>query len=411
MPKFNDWTGTRIGRLVVVHKLESVRKPSGVPVIMWKVKCDCGKEISKSVSRLWSLLNDPSKVEASCGCALKEKWKKSGFKNWLGERVGKLVVIEHLPQRGMPGARRHVWKARCDCGKEIAIEAGNLASALKTKRRSETSCGCARDELTAKISTTHGFTSGGRQRGEYQSWSKMIQRCRNPKCKEYEWYGAKNIKVCDRWMSFENFYADMGDKPEPAKDYSIDRWPDPKGDYKPGNCRWATDKEQSLNTTRTIRVMYRGESRVLAELADEVGLSRSIVYQRIVKLGWDIEEALNHERGNEALLEMDGEKLPINKWAKKYGIDPMLLYQRLHNGWSLKDAVNANIGRRRGAKLFSINGEEKSLVEWAKIYGVSANLVRDRVRGKWRILDALTLPIGAKPEKYEIDIDETKAPV
>jgi hypothetical protein len=79
-----------------------------------------------------------------------------------------------------------------------------------------------------------------------QTWRNMISRCCDPKDKAYIYYGATGVRVCLRWLtSFEAFVTDMGQKPT-AK-HSIDRYPDPYGDYEPSNCRWATAAEQRRN--------------------------------------------------------------------------------------------------------------------------------------------------------------------
>ena len=78
----------------------------------------------------------------------------------------------------------------------------------------------------------------------YRIWNQMIQRCENPKCKDYKNYGGRGIKVCEHWHDFRNFYADIGKQP---KGKWIDRWPDNNGNYEPRNVRWATPKQNNNN--------------------------------------------------------------------------------------------------------------------------------------------------------------------
>ena len=83
----------------------------------------------------------------------------------------------------------------------------------------------------------------GKQTPTYRCWVNMKQRCLNPRNSRFKNYGGRGIKICDRWLDFDNFYEDMGEKPEGL---SIDRINN-NGNYEPGNCRWATPKEQVLN--------------------------------------------------------------------------------------------------------------------------------------------------------------------
>lgn len=94
---------------------------------------------------------------------------------------------------------------------------------------------------------TYGRTHGQSHRTRtYVSWDSMIQRCTNPKTKNWRWYGAMGVAVCDRWRKFANFYEDMGDRPEGM---TLDRI-NPAGNYEPGNCRWADSLTQGRNKRR-----------------------------------------------------------------------------------------------------------------------------------------------------------------
>ena len=106
------------------------------------------------------------------------------------------------------------------------------------------SCGCYRKKINATLHTTHGKAQDNGVRSPvYKSWASMKSRCSRPDYSYYHRYGGRGIRVCDRWQKFENFYADMGDKPE---GHSIERL-DVDGNYEPGNCKWANDAEQAIN--------------------------------------------------------------------------------------------------------------------------------------------------------------------
>jgi hypothetical protein len=121
----------------------------------------------------------------------------------------------------------------------------------------------------------------------YSTWSKMVDRCINPNLKEYKRYGGRGISVCERWRVFENFLADMGEKPPGL---SIDRIKN-GGNYEPGNCRWATPTQQQRNRRDNRIFTVRGITACLEELCDRYGLYHSLVQARIDKLGWSVEDA------------------------------------------------------------------------------------------------------------------------
>ena len=127
-------------------------------------------------------------------------------------------------------------------------------------------------------------TKSAAHKNTWQSWQHMRQRCRSTNRKYL------GIQVCERWNSFDAFLVDMGLRPSIG--HTIDRFPDQLGNYEPGNCRWATVKQQNLNKSNNIFVDYKGECRLLVEVVEELGLKYPVVYGRLRQLGWTLEQAL-----------------------------------------------------------------------------------------------------------------------
>lgn len=192
-----------------------------------------------------------------------------------GQRFGKWVVIGDAPGRGPT----HPYvRCRCDCGTEKDINKGSL------KRGHSNSCsGCRDYSHLQNRPVVHGHTTHYRTSQEYNSWKAMKRRCYRKNDKRYKHYGGRGIKVCDRWLnSFNNFLTDMGNKPTPK--HSIER-DDVNGNYEPSNCRWATNKEQSMNTTRTVFVTFMGQTKTMMQWSEEFRIKRATLYARYQRNG------------------------------------------------------------------------------------------------------------------------------
>lgn len=154
-----------------------------------------------------------------------------------GQRFGRLTVLK----RTVNYSKNSVWLCRCECGRTKMVQFGHLRNQLIR------SCGCLQRELLINGGPrlTHGARRFHNSTREYNSWCNMLARCYNNNHHKYHLYGALGVKACKRWRSsFENFLADMGPRP---KGKTLDRHPNPYGDYEPDNCRWATPKEQAQN--------------------------------------------------------------------------------------------------------------------------------------------------------------------
>jgi hypothetical protein len=123
----------------------------------------------------------------------------------------------------------------------------------------------------------------------YLNWQTMKARCENERNPHYQYYGGRGIAVCDRWQSFDDFLEDMGEWP---RGMTLERIDNSRG-YEPGNCRWATRKEQQENRRNNIYVGIEGGERItLAEYCRKYGLNQSTIRVRLHR-GWTLEEAIN----------------------------------------------------------------------------------------------------------------------
>lgn len=186
--------------------------------------------------------------------------------NLVGQRFGKLVVVAHAGTKvGSNGGKKALWDCVCDCGNHKICVAPNLIKG-HTK-----SCGCIKNWDKKK----HGLSSSRL----YGIWENMKSRCYNPSFINYYNYGGKGVKVCEEWFSFETF-AKWALEHGYTDKLTIDRI-DGNSNYCPENCRWATPREQSRNTSRNHYITIEGETKLLCDWAKLSGLHHVTILNRI----------------------------------------------------------------------------------------------------------------------------------
>ena len=189
-----------------------------------------------------------------------------------GRRFGRLVAVSS-EKRGV----NMYWTCRCDCGGTAVVRASSLTAG------GTSSCGCFRREVKrAAIKHGHART---KKSPTYTAWASMRHRCTNKNNAHYEDYGGRGVTVCTRWERFENFLEDMGECPF---EMEIDRFPNNDGNYEPGNCRWATRKQQQNNMRSNRLLTYQGRTQTMTQWAEELQMESYDIRNRL-NYGWSID--------------------------------------------------------------------------------------------------------------------------
>jgi hypothetical protein len=189
--------------------------------------------------------------------------------NLVGRSFGRLTVLS-LYRNATP---KRLWRCVCICGKGAIVSTNGLTSG-KTK-----SCGCLRREVSKAVNTSHGET----KTATYISWRGMHKRCTN-----HPRYIANGIKVCKRWGSYAAFKKDMGERP--SDNHQIERKNNSKG-YSKSNCTWATRTEQSNNRHNTVKLIYKGKVKSLADWCRTLNINYNTVKNRL-RLGYSTKQSL-----------------------------------------------------------------------------------------------------------------------
>jgi len=257
-------------------------------------------------------------------------------KDYTGMKFNMLTAVG--PALKSIGVNR--WHFECDCGKKRTFEVEDVIEGIAT------SCGCVSEDYGFHSSTLrHGLTNTT----EHWTWSAIQQRCYYEKADCYYRYGAVGIEMCDRWNpkkggSFENFLEDMGSKPGP--EYSIERI-DSAGDYTPENCKWATKKEQSRNTSQNRKLTINGVTKCLIDWSKESPIDRKGIVSRLER-GWSAEDAVfkppvknfkKYRTNKTTLYDVYGEKLSVPQIRDKYNVAETTFRRWYGRGLSAEDII------------------------------------------------------------------------
>lgn len=246
------------------------------------------------------------------------------FQNLNGIRFNRLIVLGYV---GRVGANNQ-WHCLCDCGLETIVSGGNL------KSKHTISCGCFHKEQTSKSVKKHGKTNSP----EYKIWSGMKTRCSDL---SNEKYGGRGIFVCERWInSFENFIADMGQRP--SSKHSIERINN-NGNYEPTNCRWATDIEQAWNRRNTRKDIFDGKIYSLKEISELTQIPKSLIIFRFAS-GKRGNELLKDKHYNRQSITFNGITDTCAGWARRTGLTEDTISQRLRRDkWSVEKTLTTGV--------------------------------------------------------------------
>lgn len=238
-----------------------------------------------------------------------------------------------------------------------------------------------------------------------KKWSGMMWRCYGKRDITHK---KRGIEVFKEWHDFPTFYLyakkHLGMPPCNDKRYSLDRENNELG-YIPGNIRWVDYKTQERNRSINVFVDFKGRRILLIELAEILDMSYQLLYDRLFRQNWTIDEATSIKKldksqhikpriqKTEIILELDGRKGRLIEFAKEYGITRELLYGRIMAGWSVERSLNTSISKGNAsikrAKKIRYNGEYFTFRELSEAFGVKIDTLKYRLKAGWTLEKAL----------------------
>lgn len=264
-----------------------------------------------------------------------------------GMRFGKLMVVGQIVVDGVG----HRWLCQCDCGNKTRVHGYNLRAG------NQISCGCARKKRDT------AYERNRPRKGDTKlSWESMLTRCINTKSAAYADYGGRGITFDPRWLVYENFLEDMGERP---KGTTLDRYPDNNGNYEKSNCRWASAEQQARNRRNTRILEMGGVTKPLVEWCAEYKMPIGTVARRIEKSKMTLLEALTKP-----------------------------LYSTLRGADFYR--------KRKSNRTVTAFGQTKTLVEWSEEYNIAAAVLGARITRRGMTPEqALTTPLMPRGVRHK----------
>lgn len=260
-----------------------------------------------------------------------------------GQPFDDWTVLSRAPKRG----KATYWNCQCVCGKIKEIATGSLRS------KHSTSCGCVGKERARIAAMTHGLS----RTSEYNIWGAIVQRTTNPRAINWNNYGGRGIRLCQRWRtSFAAFFTDMGKRP--SLRHSIDR-KDNSGNYSCGccpecvannwtaNCKWIATRKEQANNRRSNRLLTLGDLTLnLAQWSELRHIPRETLEWRLRK-GKSIEEVLTPANRTTRFFTFNNETLTIKQWAHIKGMCYHTLNHRIKKWGDIERALTTPVGPSR----------------------------------------------------------------
>lgn len=254
--------GRRCGYWTILALSYAVVGRSRTSRLMARCRCDCGRVRNVQV------LNLRSGASQSCGCRAHDAQTRLTHEHrarLIGRRFHRWTILAIAQEAGRPYAR-----CQCRCGRTKDVSLYSVVHGLSK------SCGCLSGDSARARFTTHKRSNTP----EYRTWAAAKTRCYNRRTPSYADYGARGIKMCDKWRDdFAAFFRDMGPKPSPV--HSLERI-DNDGPYAPENCEWAVKIVQANNNRRSRHIEFNGKRRTLAQWLADTRLPKQIFLLNVI---------------------------------------------------------------------------------------------------------------------------------